>query len=117
MACRKGFKELRQVVEISWHKESGGELSFLLDFKKHDQDDARYYSDELDFFEFTSLLVKDGKEIYEGHRVKSIKTGLEYTIVFEEGQFKTTRNSNVFVPLEKWNTDLEIIGHIAEENK
>lgn len=60
--------------------------------------------------QFTGLTDKNGKEIYEGDRLKK-KTGnreYEYTVDFVDGAF--CLNKNTKDPLcQRWITDLEII--------
>jgi anthranilate/para-aminobenzoate synthase component I len=75
------------------------------------------FSSTLQPEQFTELLDKNGKEIYEGDIVKSRYTGNLFTVVFDQkaAAFKITEHSNrnkwMFgYDIHKW----EVVGNIHE---
>jgi hypothetical protein len=126
MAWDKRTGNLLDVRDLHWDNHGGMEIELSCS--------GKYYgSSEVDLFQFTGLLDKEGKEIYEGHIVKvenkhdSVRhrakegEGIDFIAPVE---WKHSQWYVGYGTFKNWclgqlwdmNADLvEIIGHIAEE--
>lgn len=65
--------------------------------------------------QFTGLLDKHGKEIWEGDKLRGHATGRVYTVFFKDGAF-FARSGNIILTRTDFHNN-EVIGNIFTEDK
>ena len=73
-------------------------------------------SERVELMQFTGLLDKNGKEIYEGDKGFDINDDF-YEVKFDEGKFIAVMNGDVIVDLSEVAEDVEVIGNIYENSE
>jgi uncharacterized phage protein (TIGR01671 family) len=125
----KGGKKMREIKFRAWH--TGLKRMFSAEEMAADQlcllptgrfinvasrmQDSKIYGFMIPL-QFTGILDKNGKEIYEGDVILAHAEGydrpMEWTVVFDEARF-TLINEHDRIGLHYWaNSQLEIIGNI-----
>lgn len=72
------------------------------------------YFPETPLMQFTGLVDKNGKEIYEGDRVRTDEAGWVAKVVFERGMFCCKDDKGGFSTFCNWEA-FEVIGNVYEE--
>jgi len=136
MDCIKGGRKMRGLRFRAWDKVAGrflhpwpdgfailGEttcfdlIGMQLKERSPEKSTLEMLNDVV-IMQFTGILDKNGKEIYEGDVIRAHAEGydrpMEWTVVFDEARF-TLINEHDRIGLHYWaNSQLEIIGNIYE---
>ncbi len=85
----------------------------------NDMYDRTLYVDEETIGQFTDILDKNGKEIWEGDIVHFVNPGLGYDlispVIFEHGDFCMMKNKNYLIPMGNFSDVVfEVIGNIHD---
>jgi uncharacterized phage protein (TIGR01671 family) len=102
-----------------FRREVNADKSFCGATITKDSGHAQFYSNEqLELMQFTGLLDKNGKEIYEGDLIKAEEPDFEtgvfiYKVDFHDASFWGQDKDFNHYPLRQF-TDIEVIGNIYE---
>lgn len=86
-------------------------------YKKHNTPhiEINKYDDDAIVMQFTGLIDKNGKEIYEGDIYNMGDNTITYTVVWNDSGFIGKQNgSSSYAGLEYWMDRIEIIGNVYE---
>lgn len=119
---------MRQIKFRAWDKKQSkmffnNDIRFLGngEYEIWDEKNYAWITDNCELMQFTGLLDKNGKEIYEGDIVKAIGWKPEnYKIVFAEGAFccaTTKQIIDVIHFISSKGVNLEVIGNIWENKE
>ncbi|MCK5235606.1 MAG: hypothetical protein KAR06_01365 [Deltaproteobacteria bacterium] len=103
---------------VKWHSEFFSDMSPVTGYGSEFPDPN---DPDVTLYEFTGLLDKIREEIYEGHKIRSGMTGLEYEIIWDitKARFtaKPLRDTTILCVPERWSESCRIIGHITDKEK